>query len=125
MIPVDDVRKKLNKVSSCFCLAKWTTVTFHLESGTAHSCHHPKVHSIGLKEIKDNPAGLHNTEFKIEQRKKMMNGERPSECQYCWNVEDLKTNQVSDRILKSSAPYSIGQIDDIIVGPDDLLALFS
>ena len=114
---IESTKQKLNKVSSCFCLAKWATVTLHLESGTTHSCHHPKVHTIPLEGLKLNPASLHNTPFKIEQRKKMMEGVRPSECQYCWNVEDLKNNQISDRIFKSSEVHSITQYDKIVEDP--------
>ena len=114
---IEETRKKLNKVSSCFCLAKWTTVTLHLESGTTHSCHHPKVHKIPIEGLKENPSALHNTPFKIEQRKQMIEGVRPSECQYCWNVEDLKSNQVSDRIFKSGEIHSSTQYDKIVKDP--------
>lgn len=114
---IEDTTQKLNKVSSCFCLAKWTTVTLHLESGTAHSCHHPKVHKIPIEGLKLNPASLHNTPFKIEQRKKMIEGERPSECQYCWNIEDLKNKQVSDRIFKSTEIHSRTQYEKVVKDP--------
>ncbi|MGZ3692489.1 MAG: twitch domain-containing radical SAM protein, partial [Pseudobdellovibrio sp.] len=64
-------------MSSCFCLAKWNTVTLHLESGTTHSCHHPRVHQIPAGELVGNPSALHNTQFKIFQREQMMKGIRP------------------------------------------------
>ncbi|MGZ3692425.1 MAG: twitch domain-containing radical SAM protein, partial [Pseudobdellovibrio sp.] len=111
-------RIKLNKVSKSFCLAKWTTVSLHLESGTTHSCHHPGVHNIPLEEIAGNPSALHNTGYKIEQRKKMISGERPTECEYCWNIEDISPDTVSDRIIKSSAKYSLNQLDQIVSAPD-------
>lgn len=114
-----NVKKKLDAVSSSFCLAKWTTVTLHLESGTNHSCHHPKVHETPIAELKGNPAALHNTEFKIKQRKMMMEGVRPEECGYCWNIEDLNADTVSDRIIKSSAPYSMAEYEKIISNPYD------
>ena len=34
-------------------------------------------------------------------RKMMQNGERPRECEYCWKVEDMPTEAVSDRVYKS------------------------
>lgn len=117
MLNVDEVKSKLGMVSSSFCLAKWTTVTFHLESGTAHSCHHPRVHLIPLDELATNSAALHNPSFKIEQRKKMIEGVRPSECDYCWNIEDIGPKEVSDRVIKSSAPYSMGELDNIVNDP--------
>lgn len=117
MLKLDNVKEKLDTVSSCFCLAKWTTVTLHLESGTTHSCHHPKVHKIPLSELENNPAALHNTEFKIKQRKKMLDGARPSECDYCWNIEDLKTGEISDRIWKSSSDHSLPEFDNVLKTP--------
>jgi organic radical activating enzyme len=111
------VKQKLDSISSTFCLAKWTTVTFHLESGTTHSCHHPKVHEIPLVEIEENPAAIHNTSFKVEQREKMINGQRPEECAYCWNIEDLETKELSDRFIKSSAAYSFPELEKIVNDP--------
>tara|TARA_B100000902_G_scaffold30265_1_gene36240 strand:+ start:3739 stop:4878 length:1140 start_codon:yes stop_codon:yes gene_type:complete len=39
---------------------------------------------------------LHNTKQKMEQRKDMLEGGRPAECFYCWNVED--SGSISPRI---------------------------
>lgn len=88
--------------SPTMCTAKWLQSTVYLMNGHTHSCHHPSAHRIPIEEIKRKPSALHNTEFKIEQRKKMLNGERPAECQYCWNVEDLPGKHFSDRTYKSS-----------------------
>jgi organic radical activating enzyme len=106
-------KDKLNDVGCGFCLAKWTQVTMHLHNGMTHSCHHPAPHKIPLEEIKENPTALHNTEFKKEQRQKMLNGKRPSECKYCWSIED-NSNGFSDRIYKSSEPWSAPHFDDIL-----------
>lgn len=111
------VTNKLNSVSSSFCLAKWTTVSLHLESGTTHSCHHPAAHQIPEEGLSSNPSILHNTTFKIEQRKKMINGERPSECNFCWNIEDLKSQNVSDRFIKSARPEFLSRIDEVVAKP--------
>jgi organic radical activating enzyme len=95
-------------------LAKWTQTTIHLGLGHTHSCHHPRTHVIPIEEIKKNPSALHNTSYKKELRKEMLEGERPSECNYCWNVEDLnKENEFSDRILKSGESWSLPFYDKI------------
>ena len=62
----------LNSVSPTLCLAKWQQVTIHLQNGHTHSCHHPQTHKIPLEEIKENPSALHNTKYKKEQRKLML-----------------------------------------------------
>lgn len=117
MLKIEGIKEKLDTVSPCFCLAKWTTVTLHLENGSTHSCHHPKDHRIPLEELRRNPAALHNTQFKIQQRKSMLEGKRPAECEYCWNVEDLGHGSVSDRIIKSSSEYSLTEFDKILENP--------
>jgi hypothetical protein len=105
MIDFNITKNKLDSVGCGFCLAKWTQVTMHLHNGTTHSCHHPEPHKIGLEEINRNPSALHNSKVKKQARKQMLNNERPSECQYCWNVED-NSNSFSDRVFKSSEPWS-------------------
>lgn len=117
MSNIIETKKKLDAISSSFCLAKWTDVTIHLESGTTHSCHHPSVHKIPLEELKNNPSALHNTQFKIAQRKKMLAGKRPNECDYCWKIEDLETNEISDRVLKSSLSWTAPSYEEIINNP--------
>ncbi|MEQ1723360.1 MAG: twitch domain-containing radical SAM protein [Pseudobdellovibrio sp.] len=106
---VESIKKTklaLNTVSPTFCLAKWTMSTIHLQQGETHSCYHPWTHKIPLKEISEDPSALHNTEFKKQQRKKMLDGERPKECQYCWNIEDLKKDHISDRMIHSNQSWS-------------------
>ena len=101
-----DFKIELDAVSPNFCVAKWKQVTVHLDTGRTHSCHHPVTHKIPVEEILRNPGALHNTEYKKQQRKMMLEGERPSECDYCWRVEDSTkldptTIAFSDRITKS------------------------
>ena len=43
----------------------------------------------------------------------MLQGARPSECDYCWNVED-NSDRFSDRIFKSGESWSYPFINDII-----------
>lgn len=112
--------EKINSISPSFCVAKWKQVTLHLQNGHTHSCHHPGTHLVPLDEIQKNPSALHNTKFKKLQRKMMLDGERPNECQYCWNVEDSGNNHYSDRIYKSSEPvWALPYMDDIVNKPWD------
>lgn len=105
-------KEALNKVGCGFCLAKWTQVTIHLQLGTTHSCHHPDTHKIPLVELRRNPSALHNTKIKKEVRKEMLEGKRPEECGYCWNVED-NSEFWSDRFFKSAEPWSWPDLERI------------
>lgn len=113
------IKQSLDKISPSFCAAKWTQVTIHLQMGHTHSCHHPDTHQIPLSELKDNPSALHNTNFKKSLRKMMLEGQRPKECQYCWNIEDLPGDNRSDRHYKSATDWSAPHVDDIIKAPWD------
>ena len=84
----------------------------HLQMGETHSCHHPSTHKIPLEELKRNPSALHNTKFKKQKRKEMLTGQRPSECDYCWNVED-NSDAFSDRVYKSAEPWSLDHMQEI------------
>jgi organic radical activating enzyme len=44
---------------------------------------------------------LHNTPQKKQDRAKMIAGERPAGCEYCWKIEDMGRDAVSDRVYKS------------------------
>lgn len=107
-----EVKSKLDKVGCGFCLAKWTQVTMHLGLGMTHSCHHPSPHKIPLNEIKRNPSALHNTLHKKRRRKEMLEGKKPSECSYCWNIEE-NSNSFSDRVFKSAEPWSLDSFETI------------
>jgi organic radical activating enzyme len=104
-VDYQETKDKLNNIGCGMCLAKWTQVTIHLQNGHTHSCHHPKTHKIPLKELEINPTALHNTEHKKKQRRMMLGGIRPPECDYCWNVED-NSDEFSDRIYKSNSDWS-------------------
>lgn len=107
-------KENLDTVSPSFCTAKWKQVTLHLQTGQTHSCHHPATHKIPLEELKDNPSALHNTKFKKQQRKMMLEGKRPKECDYCWRVEDSNSNELSDRYTKSYETWAQPHIKDIV-----------
>ena len=100
---------KSNEISSTFCSAKWHMVTLHLAQGETHSCYHPWTHKIPIEEIKADPGAIHNTTFKKSQRVIMLKGGRPSECQYCWNMEDL--GKISDRVIRNAESWSKDDLD--------------
>ena len=106
-------KAKLDKIGKGMCLAKWTQSTIHLQLGHTHSCHHPRTHKISTEEIAQNPSAQHNTTYKKVRRKKMLDDKRPSECEYCWNVED-SSDRFSDRVFKSSESWSLPHYDEIV-----------
>ena len=104
-------KEKLDTKSASFCAAKWYNATIWLGSGQTTSCHHPLPHAINLEEIKTNPSAIHNTKQKKEQRRQMQVGERPAGCEYCWKIEDIGRDAISDRVYKSKI-YSDMALDD-------------
>ena len=99
-----EAKKKLDSVSPTMCLAKWNQVSLHLPTGLTNSCYHPPLHNIDPAKVVDNPAALHNTQEKLEQRSQMLKGERPEGCSYCWKMED--TGEMSDRHYRSGEPWA-------------------
>ena len=91
----------LDTLSASFCGAKWYNATIWLGSGQTTSCHHPPAHAIDAEAIKTNPSALHNTAQKKQDRRDMIEGRRPSGCEYCWKIEDMGRDAVSDRVYKS------------------------
>lgn len=103
---IQKVIKITKEVSDTFCLAKWHHVTMYLQTGETHSCYHPAPHKIPLNEILDNPSALHNTFHKKLERKEMLEGEKPEGCQYCWNIESLGEDYISDRHIRNASIYT-------------------
>ena len=93
--------RSINSISPSFCGAKWYNATIWLNMGQTTSCHHPQPHKIPLRELERSPKALHNTQYKKLVRKEMLEGIRPKECEYCWKIEDLGPDKVSDRVYKS------------------------
>ena len=91
----------LDTLSDSFCAAKWYNATIWLGSGQTTSCHHPPAHLVDRDKVITNPRLLHNTDQKKDDRKKMLAGERPAGCEYCWKIEDMGRDAISDRVYKS------------------------
>ena len=108
-------RQVLDKLSPSFCGAKWYNATIWLGSGMTTSCHHPLPHKVDPIEVQKNPKLLHNTPEKKEQRRLMQVGERPKGCEYCWKIEDMGNDYISDRIYKSKI-YTQKELDNARVG---------
>jgi organic radical activating enzyme len=119
---IDQIKKFIpimNEVSPTFCMAKWHHTTIYLQTGETHSCYHPRPHKIPLEEIAIDSSALHNTEQKKHERLAMLNGEKPSGCQYCWNIEALGEDYISDRKERNSTIYTPARLEEIKTGPWD------
>ena len=94
-------RRVIDIKSESFCGAKWYNATIWLGSGMTTSCHHPLPHKVSVEEVEANPRALHNTPRKKEERAQMQRGERPAGCEYCWKIEDIGRDNISDRVYKT------------------------
>jgi len=94
-------KRVLDPISASFCGAKWYNATIWLGSGRTTSCHHPPAHYVSVESVKENYKTLHNTPQKKADRKMMLSGERPPGCDYCWKIEDMGVDAISDRPFKS------------------------
>jgi organic radical activating enzyme len=108
----------LDPKSASFCAAKWYNATIWLGSGQTTSCHHPPAHQVSVEEVEANPRALHNTAQKKQDRAMMQRGERPSGCEYCWKIEDMGRDAISDRVYKSKI-YPIKALDEAYTIPPD------
>lgn len=109
----------IKEISPTFCFAKWHHSTIYLQLGQTHSCYHPPPHEIPLIELEKNPSALHNTEQKKKERYMMLEGEKPSGCQYCWNIENLGTNYRSDRAERNENIFTIERYKEVKNSPKD------
>jgi len=119
---VDRIKKFIpimNAISPTFCMAKWHHTTIYLQSGETHSCYHPRPHKIPLDEITIDASALHNTEQKKLERLEMLNGGKPKGCQYCWNIEKLGDEYISDRKERNSSIFTPERYDQIKNGKWD------
>lgn len=83
-----------NSTSQTLCLAKFHEATIWLYSSRIASCHHTPLVPVG-----DNVLSFFNPIDKRKQQASMLSGNKPSECSYCWKLEDK--NLTSDRYKKS------------------------
>jgi organic radical activating enzyme len=94
-------RRVIDIKSDSFCGAKWYNATIWLGSGMTTSCHHPLPHKVSVEEVINNFKALHNTSRKKQERSQMQQGERPAGCEYCWKIEDIGRDNISDRVYKT------------------------
>jgi len=80
----------LDPLSASFCAAKWYNATIWLGSGQTTSCHHPPAHLIDKDKVSI---------------------KRPPGCEYCWKIEDMGRDAISDRVYKSRI-YPIEALND-------------
>jgi len=118
MTDLEFKQQVLDTKSSSFCAAKWYNATIWLGSGMTTSCHHPPAHLVNIDKVRANPRLLHNTDQKKEDRRKMIAGERPGGCEYCWKIEDMGSDAVSDRVYKSKI-YPIEALNEAFETPAD------
>jgi organic radical activating enzyme len=104
------------EISPTFCMAKWHHTTIYLQTGETHSCYHPAPHKIPLEEIAVDPSALHNTIEKKNERMAMMKGEKPAGCNYCWDIEEMGPEYVSDRHIKTASIYTPERLAEIKEG---------
>jgi hypothetical protein len=107
------------QIEHSFCAAKWLMVTMHFGMGENHSCYHPPIHRWDAADVKNDPGALHNTKHKIQQRKQMLAGIQPSECYYCFDMERINPDVVSDRKRFTNETWAVERIQDIIHSPYD------
>ena len=100
-LDLDYKHRVLDTKSASFCGAKWYNATIWLGSGMTTSCHHPLPHYVPVETVITNPKALHNTDTKKQERYQMQCGERPAGCEYCWKIEDIAKDNISDRVYKS------------------------
>jgi organic radical activating enzyme len=94
-------RRVIDIKSDSFCGAKWYNATIWLGSGMTTSCHHPLPHKVEVADVVENPRTLHNTHKKKAERRLMQKGDRPDGCEYCWKIEDIGRDNISDRVYKT------------------------
>jgi len=99
------------ELGTALCLAKWKQVSLHLPTGLTNSCYHPPLHVIPIQPLQENPSALHNTEHKKQMRKLMLDGHKPQECSYCWNME--RDGNLSDRHYRSGEPWAAKDLEQI------------
>ncbi len=101
---------QLDQISPSACAVKWKHATINLAAGQVKSCCHQSFRKI---EVQENSATqqFHETKLDIKERSQMLKGERPSNCRYCWWIED--NGHLSDRSVWSSKSWMAPFIQDV------------
>ena len=86
---LNKIKTDLDAIGPGFCILKWHYLELSLAEGLKHSCYHCPQHKIPLK------SDLHNTPTTKEVRQQMLEGLKPAEDNYCYDIE--KTGNYSDR----------------------------
>jgi organic radical activating enzyme len=102
--------------SPTFCFAKWYHANIYFQTGETHSCYHPAPHKIDTQAILTNPSAIHNTEIKKQERREMLAGKQCAGCQYCWNIENMGPDYISDRKTRSSSIYNEQRVQAVKAG---------
>jgi hypothetical protein len=109
--------ERLPETSPTLCLAAWKQSTVNLHRGMTHSCCLAPAHPIDAEAVHDRPSALHNTERKKRVREALLAGGRPTDCNYCWELErTAKQPQSSDRFFKSNEPWALTAFDEVVRG---------
>lgn len=92
----NELKSIKDSTSQTICLAKFHESTIWLYESKIASCHHTPFLLTGNDVIT-----FYNPPGRRIQQDSMLNGNKPSECNYCWKLEDQGV--VSDREKKSLA----------------------
>jgi organic radical activating enzyme len=107
------------------CPFKWNWSTIYLSNADTASCHRTAFSKIDA----NNFAQFHNTPLKLEDRRRMLDGQWPDEnCSYCRKIEEL--DGTSDRMRQLTIPdMHPSELDsdptEVVVYPTILEVYFS
>jgi pyruvate-formate lyase-activating enzyme len=107
------------------CPLKWNWSTLYLNSGVTRSCHRTAESRL----TPENFDNFHNTEVKLADRNRMLNGQWPEHsCGYCRTIEE--SGGVSDRQRQLTIPYIhspelTDNLSPVVVSPTLLEVYFS
>lgn len=94
-----------------YCSQKFNWAQITLFDGRVQSCCQAVEDAPSLDEIKSHPVGFFNYQQIVKDRTDMLNGEKISGCQTCWNDEDR--GLVSRRNKRGSSVF-INNVDQCV-----------